>query len=72
MGAELLIALSGPFREAMKAELTPENFPFTNPQIWFAGSIANRGRCAVASTAAAMKSHNLPPVPARARPRSRL
>ena len=29
VGAELLIALAEPFREAMKAELTPENFPFT-------------------------------------------
>ena len=29
VGAELLIALAEPFREAMKDELTPENFPFT-------------------------------------------
>ena len=28
VGAELLIALAEPFREAMKEELTPENFPF--------------------------------------------
>lgn len=29
VGAELLIALAGPFREAVRKELAPEHFPFT-------------------------------------------
>ena len=72
VGAELLIALAEPFREAMKAELTPENFPFTKTS-----DLVRRFNCKHGTLRRRLyrcrnEIARLAAGPARARPRSRL